>query len=75
MHTIHYASQTGIVIIFKSIITISGVSEYCEQDERIIDNAIEENVFFTLREVIINSPIFHKEVDIIIIITVHTCYQ
>ena len=39
-----------------------GISEYCEQDERIIDNAIEENVFFTLREVILKSSVFHKEV-------------
>ena len=46
-----------------------GISEYCEQDERIIDNAIEENVFFTLREVILNSPVFHKEVHFHLIAT------
>ena len=39
-----------------------GISEYCEQDEGIIDKAIEEDVFFTLREVILKSAVFHREV-------------
>ena len=43
------------------MVYVLGISEYCENDEVIIDSAMEEDVFLSLREMIINSPLFHKE--------------
>jgi len=55
-----------VYLLFSTLILFflsSGVTEYFEKDEMLVDLAVEQDVFSFLRNSVLGNPGFHSEVN------------